>query len=293
MDQSSNKNKMPLILALIVIAILGTIFFVCFCKKNTSSNGSQCSIVQEPKKHLFNDAQKTEIQQILLDTIREKSEQFVNAVNDGMQSQQDKVRQNLQKTATTNNKRLLEASIPLGNIQANVKLVAFIDPLCPHCQNFEKLALSTLQHRQDVVFHLIPMAVLGENSVTVCKALITAAKLSPQKFNNFIKKLVDKYNKLDKGKLSALVKEVGLDAKKFEKELNSEEVHKKLSSNIALAEELKIPGVPTIFVVQENGELQVMPPTDVKDFNKIIDNAKTAKPLIEGFNPAKEKTDET
>jgi protein-disulfide isomerase len=293
MNQSPKKNKIPVVVAVVGIAILIGILFICFNKKNMSPGASQCSTAKtSSKKLLFNSDQKAEIQQILFDTIREKSQLFIGAVNEGMQSQQDKVRQDIQKAATTHSKRLLDASIPLGNPQANVRLVAFIDPLCPHCQVFETMALSILQQRQDVVFHLIPIAILGEDSAIVSKAVIAAAKLSPQKFNLFIKKLVEKYSKLNKAKLGSLVKEAGLDAKKFEKELNSKEVHEKLTSNTALAEELKLPGVPAIFAIQGNGEFVVVPPTDAKDFGKIIDNLKAAKPLMEGFNPVKENADE-
>ena len=280
-------------MALAVVSILVIIFLIVTKKKHPVSGTSQCPATQSSKKHSFNTDQIAEIQQILLETIREKSEQFISAVNDGMQAQQDKGRKDLEKSATSESKRLLSAAIPFNIHEAQVKLIAFIDPLCPHCQTFEKLALSTMNQRKDVTFYFIPIGVLGENSEIVSKAIITAAKLSPQKFSTFIKKLVEKYTKLDKAKLAALVKDSGLDAKKFEKELNSDETHNKLAENNNLAKDLKISGVPTVFAVQGNGGFVIVPPTDAKDFGKIIDNIKANKPLTEGFNPANENADET
>jgi predicted DsbA family dithiol-disulfide isomerase len=89
------------------------------------------------------------------------------------------------------------------------------------------------------------------------------------------------------------VKEAGLEAKRFEKDLNSEEVHKQLMANTTLAETLKIPGVPTIFGIQNNGELVIVPPTDIKEFNKLIDNLKIARPLTQEDNPVKADADES
>jgi protein-disulfide isomerase len=300
MDHHTRKFSTVFIVVIGIVVILAGLLLVFYNSKKdspppitTSGTSAVATAVPSPNKSTFTPEQRAEIQQIFLDSVRQKPNQFINAVNEGIKLQQDKTRLNIEKEATIKSKELLDSGLPLGNLQAEIKLIAFIDPLCPHCQNFIKLAFSVLKSRKDVLFYLIPIAILGEKSILVSKSILAAAKQDHKKFTTFIQKLNDKYAKLDKTKFPALVKEAGLDAKKFEKELNSKEVHKQLTDNTTLAETLKIPGVPTIFGIQNNGELVIVPPTDIKEFNQLIDNLKAPKPLTQEDNPVKADADET
>ncbi len=48
---------------------------------------------------------------------------------------------------------------------------------------------------------------------------------------------------------------------------------------MALAEKLKIQGIPTIFAIQESGDLLAVYPAEEKDFDKILDDMKETKPV--------------
>ncbi len=296
MDQSSKKfsASLGLVAVGVIIAIVG--FYLYATKKTPQDSKDQLEIVKSDKKptaFTFNADQRAEIQQIFLESIREKPDLFINAMNDGVQAQQDKLRVDMEKAASLKSKELLESAIVLGSTEAKVKLIALVDPLCPHCQNFERIALNILQKRQDVAFYLVPVSILGANSAMIAKAMIAASKQGTDKLNAFIQHMNDKKGDIDTAKLTQIVKAAALDAVQFEKDINGEAVQKQLLSNTAMAESLKIPGVPTIFGVQSNGELTVVPPMDINGFNQLIDNIKADKPLTEGFNPVKENTDES
>ncbi len=298
MNQSPKKYSKSLPVAVIAAIALGVSYYVYSHHNSTHAPAkSEAEMGQSDKqplrKILFNSDQRAEIQQIFLDSIREKPDLFINAMNDGVQAQQDKLRIDMEKSATEKQKELLGSSVILGSPQANIRLLAFVDPLCPHCQNFKKIALTLLQKRQDVAFYLIPIAILGPNSAVLSKAIIAASKQGEVKFATFIQKLSDKKSGVDVGKLPQLAKEALLDTTQFEKDINSDDIQKQLLSNTTLAEALKIPGVPTIFGVQNNGTLSIVPPMDINGFNQVLDNIKTDKPITEGFNPVKGNTDES
>lgn len=301
MDQSSKKLSLTLIGVIGIVALLAALVLVFYnCKKSSptplqSTQSAPVTIATAvPAAHSqpFTKEQRAEIQKIFLETVRQKPDLFINSMNEGMKSQQDQARKDLEKDATTKSKEILEAGLPLGNLQANLKLVAFIDPVCPHCQNFIKLAFNVLKSRSDVLFYIVPVAILGERSTLLSKTLIAAYKQGHKEFSNFLQKLSQKSYKLDKVKFASFVKEAKLNPKKFEQDFNSETVHKQLMSNSNLAETIKVPGVPTIFGIQTNGDFVIVPPTEIKEFNKLIDNLKVSKPLTAGGNPTRVDTDE-
>ena len=92
-----------------------------------------------------------------------------------------------------------------------------------------------------------------------------------------------------------MAKDAGIDVAKMEKGELAKETEEKLISFTKLAEELKIPGVPTIFGLQKDGKFVIVPPMDIEGFNKIIDSLKggpTTAPA-EQTSPVKNDKDES
>jgi protein-disulfide isomerase len=226
------------------------------------------------KTSSFNTQQQQEIQNIFLELIREKPELFMGAMNEGMQAQQDKLRIEMEKGATDMKDKLVSTGISLGSPQASVHMIAFMDPMCPHCHEFHKIVNVLLQKRQDIVIHVIPVAILGPNSVAMSKILIATAKQGADKMNNFFNKFISKTSDIDRTKLLQMAKDSGVDVAKMEKEEVAEETEKTLIAYTQLAEQLKVPGVPTVFGVQKDGKVVIVPPMDIDGFNKAIDSLK-------------------
>ncbi|MCX7338341.1 MAG: thioredoxin domain-containing protein [Alphaproteobacteria bacterium] len=224
--------------------------------------------------------QQQEIQDIVIKVIKEKPDLIMTALNDGMQAQQDKLRIDMEKDASAMKDKLLQSSIVIGNPKADVRLLAFIDPMCPHCGEFLRISNALLLKRQDLAIHLIPIAMLGANSVALSKMMLAASGQNVDKMKTFFLKFGEKAGEIDqRPKLLKLAKESGLDVDQLEKAETAPETEKQLESNTKLAETLKIPGVPTVFGIYASGKMSIIPPTDLENFNTLIDTIKADKPI--------------
>jgi protein-disulfide isomerase len=243
----------------------------------TVALGTTYFMTKSETKGTFTDAQKQEIQKTLLDFLREKPDAFIGAVNEGVQNQQDKLRADIEKNANSAKDTLFTSGIALGNAQADVRFASFIDPMCPHCHEYMKLAFSLLQKRQDFTMNLIPVAILGPNSVAVGRTMIAASLQGVEKFKTFMEKFIDKAADLDRAKLLVLAKESGLDVAKLEKDEASEATEKALTENVRLFDSLKTSAVPTVFGGKKLGNLIIIPPMDLDNFSKLIDSIREDK----------------
>ncbi|MBY0281101.1 MAG: DsbA family protein [Alphaproteobacteria bacterium] len=242
-----------------------------------STASTTTSAPSDPKpaaKGRFNADDRQEIQDIFLAMIREKPDLFIGAVNDAMQAQQDKMRSDMEKAATDMKDKLLTQGITLGSAKAEAHLVAFFDPMCPHCHDFYRLAAALVEKRHDLAVHIVPVAILGPNSVAMAKILIATSQQGVDKMNTFFLKFVNKTAEIDRAKLLQMAKDSGIDVAKMEKDELAEATEKMLVSLTQLAEQMKIPGVPTIFGLQKDGKMVIVPPMDIDGFNKVIDSFK-------------------
>ena len=228
-------------------------------------------------KASFSETQKQEIQKVLIDFLREKPDAFIGAVNEGVQAQQDKLRVEIEKSANVVKDKILTSSIVLGNPQADIGFAAFVDPMCPHCHEFIKLAFALVQKRQDISISVIPVAILGPNSVAMARVMLAASLQGADKFKAFMEKFVEKSGELDRAKLLGLAKEAGLDVAKLEKDETSEASSKTLEDNVKTFDSIKAAGVPTVFGGKKSGDLMMIPPMDVDNFSKLIDSFKEGK----------------
>lgn len=266
-------------------------------KKDNASTASTATTSSDAKpaaKGRFNAEDRQEIQEIFLQMIREKPDMFMGAVSDAMQAQQDKMRGDMEKAATNMKDKLLTTGITLGSPKPEVHLIAFFDPMCPHCHDFYRLAAALVEKRKDLAIHIIPVAILGPNSVAMAKILLATSQQGVDKMNSFFLKFVNKTAEIDRAKLLQMAKDSGIDVAKMEKDELAEATEKTLVSLTQLAEQLKIPGVPTIFGLQKDGKLVIVPPMDIDGFNKTLDSLKgsPATAPAEANSPVKANKDE-
>jgi protein-disulfide isomerase len=236
--------------------------------------GTSYFMAKHESKKPFEDTKKEEIQKIFMDFLRDKPDSFIGAVNEGVQGQQDKLRLEIEKNANTAKDQLFSSGITLGTPKSDVRFVSFVDPMCPHCHEFMKLALTLVQKRQDFSMNIIPVAILGPNSGAVGRTMIAASLQGVDKFKLFMEKFIDKAAELDRAKLLLLAKEAGLDVARLEKDEASEATEKTLTENVKLFDSLKAAGVPTVFGGKQSDDLMMIPPMDLDSFSKLIDSIK-------------------
>jgi protein-disulfide isomerase len=138
--------------------------------------------------------------------------------------------------------------IVLGNPQGDVTMVEFFDYNCGFCRKAleDKLALIKADPKLRLVLKEFP--VLGEGSTQAAQVAVSVRmqdKTGGKKYLEFHQKLFASRGQIDKARALAVVREVGLDAARAERDMSSDEVRLTLEEGFKLAEALGINGTPT------------------------------------------------
>ena len=210
------------------------------------------------------------IENVFLRLVREKTDVFMKAINEGMQLLQERESLNLASNATAEKVNFKRNGIVWGDPNAVLQIYAMIDPMCTHCHEFIRTAIVTLDTFSDVAFTFVVAPILGANSEAVSKVMLASMLQGPNKTKALMGKFIDKVNDLTREKLIDLIVSSDIDEVQFKIDEESAAVHVKLEENTALFEKLKIPGVPTILVQNKDGSLFSIPATKPHTYWKLM-----------------------
>lgn len=146
-------------------------------------------------------------------------------------------------------------------------LIIFTDMTCPHCNNFLKnvdIALNEL----NCSIVIIPISMLGEKSTYRAK-FITAASLQDTKKAFKLSLLLTSDSTDDN--LMKTAEKIGLDVVKLSQTIESKTITNTVVMQTKLAEDLHLPGVPTICLLTINGAYFI-PPLEANDLPITINN---------------------
>ena len=144
----------------------------------------------------------------------------------------------------------------LGSIKAEFQLVLFSDFECPSCREFAVRVRELAARREDVsvVFKHYPISTRCNKTLEFDKhpnscSAARAAEASHRQgeFWPYHDRLFTR-KELNESALRQIAQEVGLDLRQFETDLNSPEVRAKISSDIALGNELGLASTPTLYL---------------------------------------------
>jgi protein-disulfide isomerase len=139
----------------------------------------------------------------------------------------------------------------LGDKNNKNILIEFSDYMCGYCKMFSKVIQEIHKNNPDILIILRETPILGENSYDTAKFAIAVYTSHPNKFWEFHEKLMSS-NINGKEDLLNIVKELGMDSKKIEKEASSDKIAKILADNLDIARKINLRGTPTFIF---NGEL--------------------------------------
>ncbi|MPZ41324.1 MAG: thioredoxin domain-containing protein [Rhizobiales bacterium] len=198
----------------------------------------------------FSPAQRGEIEKIIRDYLLRNPEILQEVVQE-MEKRQavadaEKHRDAIKKHAEAlfNSKR----QVVLGNPQGDVTMVEFFDYNCGFCRKAltDKLELVRADPKLRLVLKEFP--VLGEGSTQAAQVAVAVRmqdKTSGKKYLEFHQKMFASRGQVDKTRALAVVREIGFDAARAERDMNSDEVRLTLEEDFKLAEALGINGTPT------------------------------------------------
>ena len=102
----------------------------------------------------------------------------------------------------------------------------------------------------NIEFQLIPVAALSEDSVTIAKVYVAAYAIDAQKCEKFIEKITENATGIDKDAIEKALKFAEISSSEVEKKLV--EAEQKLSANEKLAQKIKLPVIPGVFLIKKN-----------------------------------------
>lgn len=144
--------------------------------------------------------------------------------------------------------------VTIGNPTGDVTLVEFFDYNCGFCRRAlaDKIELMKLDSGLRVVLKELP--VLGEGSVQAAQVAVAVRmqdKTGGRKYFEFHQKMFASRGQVDRARALAVVREIGFDVARAERDSRSDEVRLTLEESSQLAEALGINGTPTYVIGQE------------------------------------------
>jgi protein-disulfide isomerase len=203
-----------------------------------------------PKKESAAGADPTfdeKVKRIILDVIKQNPQMLMDAMGEGIAKKREDAVKQLEKDVLDQKTSLLAQSLRFGNSGSDKMVLCFFDPLCKHCIEFQKSMIKIVKSGKNVSFGILPVAVLGDDSVLLAKVYISVYERSVEKAIGFIEAITEYGDSVDKDAIEKALKTVGLSFKEIENALK--EADKKLGANGVMAEKMKVPIVPAIFYI--------------------------------------------
>ncbi len=258
-------------------------------KETTKSESAATSKIEMSGK--FNEEQAKQIEEIMLELVKSKSDVFMKAMQEGMQKQQEKDRDEKVKAATVLKDEFEKNAVTFGPKSATLKLFAFIDLSCPHCHNLVKIASDLTKKTKMVQFHFVIGSLLNpEPSENLANAVYTARLQDGDKAAQFLLGLVDEKHGSDKASFLLLADKVGLDSKKFGTEFDNKTVKSVINANNSVVQKL-IDGFPTIFAQNSDGKLVNVPPSRLEGYLELAIRVKKGEDITQSPKMTQEELD--
>ena len=207
----------------------------------------------------------------LLGELAEKNPQFlVSLLNNSANISSQNDTELLEDSIFKNRSAILKSGFYIKKHPSDLQktLVVFSDMTCPHCVAFLKNVEVAL-NKVNCSVVIIPISMLGEKSTYQAK-IITAASLQNAK-KAFKLELTYKAFEGAENDVMKCAEKIGLDVVMLTQATESVPVVEAVTQQTKLAEDLRIPGVPSIFLVTSECAY-LIPPVEAKDLPEIIDN---------------------
>jgi protein-disulfide isomerase len=200
----------------------------------------------------FTAPQKSEIEGIIRDYLVNHPEVLQEAIAE-LDKRQAAADLEKAKTAIASNAETLFNSsrqVVLGNPSGDVTMVEFFDYNCGFCKRALPDMLSLLKDDPKLKVILKEFPVLGPGSVEAAKVAVAVRMQDKggKKYLEFHQKLLGGRGQADKARALAVAKEVGMDMKRVDADMASDEVKVSLEETLKLGETLGLNGTPSYII---------------------------------------------
>jgi len=156
----------------------------------------------------------------------------------------------------------------LANPNGDVTIVEFFDYNCGYCKQVVPTLMNAVKADPKVKLVVKEYPILGQSSLLASQAALAARKQN--KYPEFHMALMSFRGQLSQPAIMETANKAGLDVKKLQEDMKSDEIMQILRKNHDLAQELGIDGTPAIFV----GDAFVPGAIEKEDLDKLIADAR-------------------
>ena len=200
----------------------------------------------------FSAPQKGEIERIIKEYLISHPEVLQEAIAE-LDKRQAAADVEKAKAAVAGNAETLFNStrqVVLGNPKGDVTMVEFFDYNCGFCKKAMADMFELLKDDPKLRIILKEFPVLGPGSVEAARVAVAVRMQdkSGKKYLDFHQKLLGGRGQADKARALAVAKEVGMDMKRIDADLASDEIKVSIEESLKLAETLGLNGTPSYIV---------------------------------------------
>ena len=200
----------------------------------------------------FSAPQKGEIERIIKEYLISHPEVLQEAIAE-LDKRQAAADVEKAKAAVAGNAETLFNStrqVVLGNPKGDVTMVEFFDYNCGFCKKAMADMFELLKDDPKLRIILKEFPVLGPGSVEAARVAVAVRMQDKtgKKYLEFHQKLLGGRGQADKARALAVAKEVGMDMKRIDADLGSDEIKVSIEESLKLAETLGLNGTPSYIV---------------------------------------------
>lgn len=138
----------------------------------------------------------------------------------------------------------LPGAVVVANPNGKVTLAEFYDLNCPYCRRASADVDALVASNKEVRLVLVPYPVLGIPSILGGRVEFAVAKLAPEKFYAFHRKVYEGRGVIDGQRALAAAQDVGLEGTEVAAVANDEGLTQKMLKHVRLGDALKIAATP-------------------------------------------------
>ena len=142
----------------------------------------------------------------------------------------------------------LPGIVIVGNPRGDVTLVEFYDLNCPYCRKAAEDVGALLRADKELKLVLVPFPVLGIPSIAASRVELAVAKLAPDRFYEFHRKIYAGRGVVDGNRALAVAKDIGLTSQRAIAAANEDSVSEAMKAHVRLGDALGLVATPSFVV---------------------------------------------
>ncbi|MBP9791774.1 MAG: thioredoxin domain-containing protein [Rickettsiales bacterium] len=195
-------------------------------------------------------ADKQEIENIIKEYIQKNPNVILESLK-SMEQQMVQERSVKAQSYIKNNISSITTNKPyLGNQNGTVVITKFFDYKCGYCKKAHSAIDTLVKSNPSLKVVLIELPIMGQQSLVATQASLAVFNIAPTKFAKFNNDLMNTPN-IDENTIKALATQNNINVQSLMAGMKSPQVEQEINSNMSIAREVGLQGVPAFIIGDE------------------------------------------